>query len=202
MANNRLIVAPGGSGGAILGSYDVFGTNTGAETVTVYDGTIAVFQGDFARGGDTIRLTDSASDFTIRIAGSNAELTSLSDGIVVTVPIGAAGVSINFQTAANVFADARILKFDGTNVVLGTQILTTSSTAIEAYVPPQGALGFGYAGESLELIEPGSGLFDDIGGTLSIPASSFDLEPAEDFGGYMAVRSASIIPFHDVAGFA
>ncbi len=199
MANNRLIVAPGGSGGAILGSYDVFGTNAGAETLTVYDSTIAVFQGDFARGGDTIKLTDTASDFTVRIAGSNAELISLSDGIVVTVPIGAPGVSINFQTAANVFADARTLKFDGTNVVLGTQVLTTSAVAVEAYAPPQAPLAFGFVGESLELVDDDSGLFDD---PAVLPVSSFGLQPAADTFMDFAVRSGSIVAFQDVASFA
>ncbi|MEJ6010516.1 hypothetical protein [Novosphingobium aquae] len=196
-----MIVSPGGSGGAILGSYDVFGTNAGAETLTVYDNTVAVFQGDFARGGDTIRLTDAAGDFTVRIAGSNAELISLSDGIVVTVPIGAAGVSINFQTASNVYADARTLKFDGTNVVLGTQVLTTTATALDAYAPPQGALGFGFVGEALEIVEAGSELFDDANPKAE-PISSLDLQPANDVGVDFNVGSSSFVVFQDVGTFA
>ena len=139
MANNRIIVAPDGTAGAILGIYDVFGTNTGSETVTVYDNTIANFQGDFARGGDVIRLTDFAEDFTIRLAGSNAELVSLSDSITVSIPIGIAGVTVQFETAPNVFSDARTLVFNGTDVVLDGQIVTGEASALNPYSPPPAA---------------------------------------------------------------
>ncbi|MEJ6010517.1 calcium-binding protein [Novosphingobium aquae] len=133
MANNRLIVQQGQTAGAIGGTYDVFGTNLGAETLTVFDGTTVNFQGDFSRGGDTIRLTDVATDFTVVIAGSNAILTSVSDGITIVVPIpnvGTLGTTIIFENGAGDIVDSRVLVFNGTNVVLGTQTLTTSSQAV------------------------------------------------------------------------
>ncbi|MBY8824497.1 beta strand repeat-containing protein [Sphingomonas colocasiae] len=130
MANNRLVVQSGGTAGAILGTVDVFGTNLGAETVTVYDNTIANFQGDFARGGDTIRLTDVASDFTVQISGSNAVLTSASDGITVVIPIGTVGVTIVFENSAGNLVDSRTLVYNGTNVVLGSQVVTNAPVAV------------------------------------------------------------------------
>lgn len=130
MANNRLVVQSNGTAGAILGTVDIFGTNLGAETVTVYDSTIANFQGDFARGGDTIKLTDVASDFTVRLSGSNAVLTSVSDGITVVIPIGTAGATIVFENASGDLVDSRVLVFNGTNVLLGSQVLTTSAAAV------------------------------------------------------------------------
>ncbi|MBY8824496.1 hypothetical protein [Sphingomonas colocasiae] len=136
MANNRLIVQSGLTAGAIGGTYDIFGKNAGAETVLVFDQTIAYFQGDFARGGDTIKLSDVATDFTIRIAGSNAELTSASDSIVAVIPIGVVGATIQFETAPGVYGDSRTLVFDGTNVVLGTQVITGTAAAVAPAAPP------------------------------------------------------------------
>lgn len=133
MANNRIVVQSGGTAGAILGNYDIFGTNLGAETVTVFDNTIVNFQGDFSRGGDTIRLTDVATDFTVRIQGSNILLTSASDGITVLIPIpnlGTNGTTIVFENSAGNLVDSRVLIYNGTNVVLGTQTVTTGSTGV------------------------------------------------------------------------
>jgi Ca2+-binding RTX toxin-like protein len=133
MANNRIVVQSGGTAGAILGSYDIFGTNTGAETVTVFDNTTVNFQGDFSRGGDTIKLTDTATDFTVRIVGSNAVLTSVSDGITVVIPIpnvGTAGINVVFENASGNLVDSRVLVFNGTNVLLGAQTVTTSPTQV------------------------------------------------------------------------
>jgi Ca2+-binding RTX toxin-like protein len=130
MANNRIVVQQGSSAGAILGTYDIFGTNTGAETVTVFDGTTANFQGDFGRGGDIIRLADVAGDFTVSLSGSNAVLTSLSDGITVRIPIGSVGTTIVFQDLNGNFTDSRTLVFNGTNVVLGGQTVSVVPTAV------------------------------------------------------------------------
>jgi hypothetical protein len=138
MANNRVILQAGSFAGAILGTYDIFGSNAGSETVTVFDNTIANFQGDFARGGDIIRLNDTATDFTIRINGSNVEIFSASAGITALVPIGIAGTAIGFQTGTNTFTDTRTLIFDGTNVVLGGQVVTGTAAAVNPVAPPAG----------------------------------------------------------------
>lgn len=189
MASNRIIVAPNGTAGAILGSYDIFGTNAGAETVTVYNSTTAAFQGDFARGGDTIRLFDVASDFTIRLAGSSAELFSVSDGISVTVPIGIAGVSIRFLTGSNVFDDVRILKFDGTNVVLGTQVVTGDALAVTP-TPSQSSASLGFGGESYEIIPGDAALFGG-GSVQTTPDWSSSLEQLSSTGGGNSVALSS-----------
>lgn len=130
MANNRIIVQPGQSAGAILGTYDIFGTNTGVESVTVFDGTTAYFQGDFARGGDVIRLTDVAGDFTAVLSGSNVVLTSVSDNITVYIPVGTVGVKVVFENAAGQMTDERTLVFNGTNVVLGAQTINFAPAAL------------------------------------------------------------------------
>lgn len=148
MANNRLIVQSGSTAGAILGSYDVFGSNAGAETVIVFDNTIAYFQGDFARGGDTVKLADTATDFTIQLIGTNAELVSTSDGVVARIPIGLAGVTVQFETAAGVYGDSRSLIFTDGKIMFGSQVVTTTVTAVAPAAASAPALAAGPAIES------------------------------------------------------
>ena len=90
-------------------------------------------QGDFARGGDVITLMGSADDFTARLSGSYVILTSLFDGIEARIPIGTTGVLMLFENAPSQFADSRILRFDGTDVMLGTAAVTGKETLLEAY---------------------------------------------------------------------
>ena len=130
MLNNRIIITPGGSVGAILGVYDIFGTSTGSETVTVFDETTVTLQPDFNRGGDTLRLRDVASDFQILRAGSNVVLTSVSDAVSVTVPVGIAGLKVVFENSAGQLNDERTLLFNGTNVVLGNQVIGFTASQV------------------------------------------------------------------------
>lgn len=132
MLNSRITITPGGSVGAILGTYDIFGTATGAETVTVFDDTVVRLQSDFNRGGDTLRLRDVASDFQMVRQGSNVILTSVSDAITVTVPVGVAGIKVVFENSLGQLADERILLFNGTNVVLGTQTVGFTETQVSS----------------------------------------------------------------------
>lgn len=144
MANNRLILQSGQTAGAILGGYDVFGTNAGHETVVVFDNTIAYFQADFARGGDTVRLADGATDFTVRLVGSNAEFVSASDSLIARIPIGSAGVTVQFETAPGVYGDSRTLSLSGGNAVFGGQVVTSTATAV-APAAPAGPAAFAAA---------------------------------------------------------
>lgn len=132
-ANDRIIVYSGQAAGAIMGNYDIFGTNQGNEHITIFEGTSVALQGDFARGGDVITLMGSADDFTARLSGSYVILTSLFDGIEARIPVGTAGVQMLFENAQSQFADSRILRFDGTDVMLGTAAVTEKETVLEAY---------------------------------------------------------------------
>ncbi len=136
MPNDQIIVPFGDSAYAFDGIYDIFGTDTGTETVTVMDNTIAYFQSDFSYGGDTIRLLGNATDFTIQLSGSNAILTSAVDGITVNIPVGTAGLSVVFQDSTGSLTDARNLVIDGTDVVLDGQILTSTATAVDPAPAP------------------------------------------------------------------
>jgi len=131
--NDRIIIHSGQAAGAIMGVYDVFGTNQGSERITIFEGTNVALQGDFARGGDVITLMGAADDFTARLSGSYVILTSLFDGIEARIPIGTTGVQMLFENAPGQFADSRILRFDGTDVMLGAAAVTSEETLLEAY---------------------------------------------------------------------
>lgn len=134
MLNSRIAITPAGSVSAILGSYDIFGTATGAETVTVFEETTVVLQSDFNRGGDILRLRDVATDFRIVRQGSSVILTSASDAISATVPVGVAGIKVVFENSAGQLTDERILLFNGTNIVLGAQVVGFTESQVSTTV--------------------------------------------------------------------
>lgn len=150
MANNRLVIVSGGKVGVIFGVYDVFGTNNGSETVRLFNGGTAFLQGDFGRGGDIIEMGDIASDYTVRLEGSNVIFTSASDGITAYVPMttgNTIGTTISFEDANGNYVDSRALRFNGTNIVLGDQVVTGTATAVNPIAPAQ-------SGQSALLAEP------------------------------------------------
>ena len=52
------------------GDTEIFGTS-GAQNVTILDGSTVTFRSGFNSGGDTIRLNGTASDFVVSFSGSN-----------------------------------------------------------------------------------------------------------------------------------
>lgn len=123
-ADLRLIMLDG-QVTSVAGSGTVFGTNAGGQDVTVLDGTFnLVFDASFGRGGDIVRISGDADEYTIGITGSNAVLTN--GETVVTVPIGTAGLALVFDDGA------RTLLLDGANVKLGAQILSSTMAGIVA----------------------------------------------------------------------
>jgi predicted extracellular nuclease len=170
---NRLVLSSQASAGAIAATYDVFGTNAGNETLLVYDGTTANLAGDFNRGGDTVALSGLASSFTIQRSGSSALLTSQADQITVRVPVGVTGTRIVFENQLGQLGDVRTLLFDGTNVVLGTQVVDLTATVVTV-TPPAPPAGF-------QPIVPGNSstqsgrLVLSSGGTASAVAGKYDV---------------------------
>lgn len=133
MANNRLIVQSNNSASVIDGPYDIFGSNSGSENVTVYDNTKAYFQGDFQRGGDRIRLTGKADEFEARVVGSNVIIYSELNGITASVPIGAVGCDIVFENIDGEMIDSRKLIFKNGSVNIGDQIIGVSPKVLDEY---------------------------------------------------------------------
>jgi hypothetical protein len=114
------------------GTFDVFGTNAGAETVSLLDHVTVRLQGDFARGGDTLVLAGRAADFTARIEGSSVVLASAHDDITAYVPVGLTGLELVFEGDGGA-GEGRVLKLDGAQVVLGSQALGADTAALQVH---------------------------------------------------------------------
>lgn len=119
----RLILTEPGEDVDVGGNVTIFGTTAPDEVITVIRGNI-VFDPSFNVGGDTVRLPDMASAFTIRIVGSSVILASAT--ATVTIPIGTAGLQVAFDDVI------RTLRFDPVvNVAkLGDQTITSSETGV------------------------------------------------------------------------
>ncbi len=116
----RFLLSPDGSY-AIDGNAQIFGSN-GVERIKIVDGTVSL-DGSFGRGGDTVVFNEGAANFAAYIAGSTIVLVDDIDDDLITIPIGTAGVRLDFD------GDVRILRFDVTAgaVVIGNQAITAGS---------------------------------------------------------------------------
>lgn len=125
----RLTLAAGESVGLSSGSYTIYGSASGAETVTIAAGTTVTLDASFNRGGDTVTLSGNASAYTAVRSGSSIILTDTSGG-VVTIPVGTTSSTVKF---ADVTA-GRSLVYDTTAgaITLGSQTVTTTSGAVDA----------------------------------------------------------------------
>lgn len=113
-----------GESAGITGNFDIYGTTSGAEKITILSpvGTYK-FDASFNRGGDKITLPGSIFEWQIKRSGSSAILAR--DGITVNLPVGVAGTSIMFDNAAE------RLHVDVTSgkIYLGTTPLLTNFSA-------------------------------------------------------------------------
>ena len=128
-ASQAILLVPAGAAASVSGNATVFGVAGAVQDVTVLDlpGRIA-FDGTFNTGGDRIRLSGVAADYTVLRNGASVEI---SDGdTVIAVPVGTGGADI-------VFGDGvRSLGVSGGVVTLGGQTLTTSPAAVTALAGP------------------------------------------------------------------
>jgi hypothetical protein len=110
------------------GDTEIFGTS-GAQNVTILDGSTVTFRSGFNSGGDTIRLNGTASDFVVSFSGSNVTLTSVTDGITIVIPIGVVANTIVFDNG-----DTRTLSLVNGVPTLGGQAIPNIQNAAPAPV--------------------------------------------------------------------
>lgn len=110
------------------GDTEIFGTS-GAQNVTILDGSTVTFRSGFNSGGDTIRLNGTASDFVVSFSGSNVTLTSVTDGITIVIPIGVVANTIVFDNG-----DTRSLSLVNGVPTLGGQAIPNIQNAAPAPV--------------------------------------------------------------------
>lgn len=140
------------------GDTEIFGTS-GAQNVTILDGSTVQFRSGFNSGGDTIRLNGTASDFVVSFSGSNVTLLSVTDGITVVIPIGVVANTIVFDNG-----DTRTLSLVNGVPTLGGQTIPNINNAAPAPVT---------AGDGTYTVEGSSGT-EGENVTFTVTRTDFD----------------------------
>ncbi len=141
----RLTLTTPGEDVDVGGTVTVIGTRTGGEVITITRGSISL-DASFNAGGDTVVLPGESGTYTVRLSGSLAIIASSS--VSVSIPLGIAGISIQFDDSTLVAVvdvasgEARLgqltitstpqvipQSFFGTSVVLETEPNDTIGTA-------------------------------------------------------------------------
>lgn len=104
---------------------NVRGSN-GADTVTIEQGVVASLSASFNRGNDVVNFTGLASSYTITKSGSSNILITDASGTSVTIPVGTAGITINFADAS------RTLVGGASGITLGNQAVTDAPAGVAA----------------------------------------------------------------------
>lgn len=113
---------PAGGEVSVGGRFQVFGTPDAEEIV--YKGGPLSLDPSFNRGGDILHLPEPGSAYTAQRSGSSVILTSA--GGTVSIPVGTAGITIDFD------GDDRLLAFDpaAAAVMLDSLVITSAGVQI------------------------------------------------------------------------
>lgn len=125
----RLTLSASESVGLSSGSFTIYGTATGTETVTVSVGASVTLDASFNRGGDVISLAGNAGSYSAIRSGSSVILTDTS-GATVTIPVGTTAATVKFADVAA----GRALVYDTTigAISLGSQTVSAATVAVAA----------------------------------------------------------------------
>lgn len=155
----RMVLTEPGEDVEVGGNMMVVGTTGGGEVVTVLGGNVTL-DPSFNVGGDTVRLPNLASGYTVKMVGSTAVFVGTS--ATVTIPIGTTGLQVAFDD------ETRMLRYDiasGT-ARLGDQIITASAGG----VLPVGVTGQILGTEAANVVNGlnGNEFIDGFGGNDTI----------------------------------
>nr|WP_314441867.1 calcium-binding protein [uncultured Sphingomonas sp.] len=155
----RLVLTEPGEDVDVGGNVTVIGTTSGGEVITIIRGNI-ILDASFNTGGDTVRLPDLASAFTVRLQGASAILTGATTS--VTIPVGPFGLQVEFDDTTRTLLVDPLTKI----VRLGDQTITSSETG----VLPVGATEVLVGTESADVINgtDGDDVIDGLGGNDTI----------------------------------
>ena len=126
-ASARTFLSPGAEV-VVGGKQHVSGTEA-QERIEWYDGNLTL-DVSFNRGGDTLIIKSAAEDLAAYLSGvSNLVLTWEASSAII--PIGTAGLTIEFRDPDGVAADLRVLRYDRPSgyVLLGDQVIDGTSAA-------------------------------------------------------------------------
>jgi hypothetical protein len=121
-ASNLLILANGKA--TASGTETVFGSISGAETVTVGSGGKISLDGSFNAGGDTVVLSGAAGDYSVARSGAAVTLTSSTES--VTIPVGTTGATVRFADGDRTL----VLDAAASAVKLGAQVVGTTAAGV------------------------------------------------------------------------
>lgn len=116
----RMVMLAGSGSAVVGGTTELFGM-VATETITVLYGDVR-FDPSFNRGGDTIVFPSSATSFTASYSGSTAILAQ--SGLSASIPFGMVGASLRFTDCT------QTLVYDGSDVRIGTQAITTAAAPL------------------------------------------------------------------------
>jgi len=158
--NPSRLVAPSGFAGTWGGEGTIFGTRPGFQDITILDRPGSVtFDGSFSGGGDVIRLSGNAADYTGMVSGS---LAILSDGDTeIGIPIGVDGTALVFEDGL------RTLIFTDGAVRIGGQSIGSGLTALTA-PPESGAAPSGANPDALGRVVLGAGGSAAVAGKVDV----------------------------------
>ena len=127
----KLILTAPGQDVDIGGNVAIFGTASGGEVINVLEGTIQL-DASFNLGGDTVVLPGNANTYTATLSGSF--VTIASGDISVAIPVGLAGLTVDFGDVD------QVLRYDPESgqVLLGTQAIGSTAEPVEP-APPSSA---------------------------------------------------------------
>lgn len=185
----RLTLTAGESVGLSSGNYTIYGTTSGAETVTVTAGATVTFDASFNRGGDVVTLSGNASSYTAIRSGSSVVLTDASGGSV-TIPVGTVASTVKF---ADVTAGRSLVYNTSTSgIELGGQTIGTTAAGVTS-----GSAGGGTAGQEYTLttavnVVTGTAGDDTFFGTLTAAGTSDTLTAGDDLRGGAGTDTLSI----------
>jgi hypothetical protein len=175
-ATNRakLILTEAGQDVTVGGNVAVLGTSAPGEVIEIVRGNVTL-DASFNAGGDTVVLPGDAGSYTAVLTGSFVTLES--GAVTVAIPVGLEGLSVQFGNST------RELRIEGGQVMLGSQLVTSTEQFLAASGPPlvdpveTGPDSFA----RLILTAPGQDV--DIGGNVSVTGTSAPGEVISVLGG-------------------
>ena len=122
-----IILQPGATSSRSIGSGsdtdNVFGTESGNETVRIDGDGVVVLDPSFNEGGDVVEIDGLASDYSGTVVGSNLVLTN-DTGANITIPVGPVGAQIVFNDV-----EYTLVIEDG-ELLLGDQVFPTDGSTV------------------------------------------------------------------------
>ncbi|MCB2079743.1 MAG: tandem-95 repeat protein [Novosphingobium sp.] len=124
--NGFRLFAPDGYAGLVGGSGSVFGSNAFQDITLSGEGGSVLFDASFNRGGDIVRFSGDADNYTIGLSGSAAIIKNGASSY--TIPVGTAGIRLVFDDGV------RTLLYDQNagSVKIGSQSVTSLAKTITA----------------------------------------------------------------------